>query len=43
MREWERERDEWMVVTDSGGRSSQFDHMVAVMEDVIEVLTDFPE
>ena len=41
MREWER--DGWTVVTESGGRSSQFEHMVAVMEDEIEILTKLPE
>ena len=35
--------DWWTVVTESGGRSSQFEHTVAVMEDGIEILTELPE
>jgi len=35
--EWER--DGWTVVTEDGGRASQFEHMVAIGEEGAEVLT----
>jgi methionyl aminopeptidase len=35
--EWES--DNWTVVTCDGGRAAQFEHMVLITEDSVEILT----